>query len=212
MKYLLLDVAGTLLHKPDLFAKIKETLSLYGYSVSFDALKYNHKLLSEAIKFPDRTDAGFYADFNSELLYSLGIIPTKELLDAIFESCSYLPWEKFEDTKVLNEIDIPMGIISNFNSSLKEKLNQYFGPVFSDIFVSEEVGIAKPSTAFYKKALDKINRDPKDILYIGDSFKLDLKPALELGMNAYIIDRDNFYPNNPNTIQSLSELKKWIQL
>lgn len=212
MKYLLLDVAGTLLHKPDLFAKINETLNRYDYFVSSDTLKYNHKLLSETIKFPDRTDAGFYNDFNSELLYSLGIIPTKELLNAIFESCSYLPWEKFEDTKVLNEIEIPMGIISNFNSSLKEKLDQYFGPIFSDIFVSEEIGISKPATAFYKKALDKININPKDILYIGDSFKLDLKPALELGMNACIIDRDNFYPNNSYTIQSLSELKIRFEL
>jgi FMN phosphatase YigB (HAD superfamily) len=210
MKYLLLDVAGTLLHKPDLFIKINETLGRYGYFVSSDTLKYNHKLLSETIKFPDRTDAGFYTDFNSELLYSLGIIPTKELLNAIFESCSYLPWEKFEDTKVLNEIEIPMGIISNFNSSLKEKLHQYFGPVFSDIFVSEEMGIAKPSAEFYKKVLDKIDINPKDILYIGDSFKLDLKPALELGINAYIVDRDNFYANNNNTIQSLSEIKKRI--
>jgi len=212
MKYLLLDVAGTILHKPDLFDKINETLNDYGYLVPTDRLKYNHKMLSEAIKFPDRTDVGFYANFNSELLYSLGIVPSNELLDAIFQSCSYLPWEKFEDAKVLTELEIPMGIISNFNSSLKEKLDQYFGLIFSDIFVSEEIGIAKPSTEFYRKALDRININPKDILYIGDSFKLDLEPALELGMNSYIIDRDNFYPKNVNTIQSLSELKKMIEL
>lgn len=210
MKYLLLDVAGTILHKPDLFTKINEALSRHGYLVSQDKLKYNHKLLSEVIKFPDRTDARFYANFNSELLYSLGIIPTDGLLNAIFESCSYLPWEKFEDTKVLNEIEIPIGIISNFNSSLEKKLNEFFGPLFSNIFVSEEIGISKPSTDFYKKALGKINLNPKDILYIGDSFKLDLKPSLALGINSYIIDRDNFYSNNLNTIQSLSELKNMI--
>ncbi len=210
MKYLLLDVAGTILHKPDLFTKINQTLTSHGHSVPSDKLKYNHKLISEVIKFPDRTDAGFYANFNSELLYSLGIIPTDVLLNAIFDSCSYLPWEKFEDTKVLNEIEIPIGIISNFNSSLEKKLNEFFGPVFSDIFVSEKIGISKPSTEFYQKALDKINVNPKDILYIGDSFKLDLKPSLELGITSYIIDRDNFYPNNSNTIQSLSELKNLI--
>jgi putative hydrolase of the HAD superfamily len=212
MKYLLLDVAGTILYKPNLFVKINEVLSSYGYFVSFDKLKYNHKLLSEAIKFPDRTDADFYHYFNSELLYSLGIIPTEELLDAIFKSCSYLPWEKFDDTTVLQEIKIPIGIISNFNSSLKEKLDQYFGPIFLDVFVSEEMGVAKPSIEFYKKAIDAINVSPKDILYVGDSFKLDLKPAFELGMNACIIDRDNFYSNTKNTIKSLSEIKKMIEV
>lgn len=210
MKYLLLDVAGTILYKPDLFIKIDETLRAHGYVVAFDKLKYNHKLLSEVIKFPDRTDIDFYTNFNAELLYSLGIIPTDDLLSAIFQTCSYLPWEKFEDTKVLNEIKIPIGIVSNFNSSLEKKLNAFFGPVFSDIFVSEEIGISKPSVEFYKKALDKINVNPEDILYIGDSFKLDLEPSLALGMNSYIIDRDNFFPDNPNTIQSLSELKNLI--
>lgn len=212
MKYLLLDVAGTILYKPNLFVKINEVLSSYGYFVSFDKLKYNHKLLSESIRFPDRTDSDFYHNFNSELLYSLGIIPTDGLLDAVFKSCSYLPWEKFNDTKILNEIKLPMGIVSNFNSSLKEKLNHYFGPIFSEIFVSEEMGVAKPSIEFYKKAIDAINVSPKDILYVGDSFKLDLKPALELGMNACIIDRDNFYSNTKNTIKSLSEIKKMIEV
>lgn len=211
MKYLLLDVAGTILYKPSLFEKISQVLNGYGYFVPVEKLKYNHKLLSEAIKFPDRTDADFYNNFNSELLYSLGILPTKELLEDIFKSCSYLPWGKFEDTTILQEIKIPMGIISNFNYSLKEKLSQYFGPIFLDVFVSEEMGVAKPSIEFYRKALEKININPKDILYIGDSFKLDLKPALELGINAYIIDRDNFYDDSLFTIQSLSEIKKMIE-
>lgn len=212
MKYLLLDVAGTILHKPDIFTKINEVLNLHGYSIGIGKLKHNHKLLSEVIKFPDRTNADFYTSFNSELLYSLGIIPTEELLKDIFQSCSYLRWEKFEDTKVLSEIEVPIGIISNFNSSLKNELDKHFGTIFSNLFVSEEIGISKPSLAFYQKALDKINLDPADILYVGDSLKLDLEPSLKLGMNSYIIDRDHFYSNNSRTIKSLSELTKLIQI
>ncbi|MFD1601629.1 HAD family hydrolase [Flavobacterium artemisiae] len=212
MKYLLLDVAGTLLHKPDLFLTINNTLQNFGHTIALDKLRYNHKMLSETIKFPDRTDVDFYSYFNSEFLYSLGIIPNAELLNAVFQSCSYLPWEKFEDTNVLKEIEIPIGIISNFNSSLKKKMNDYFGSIFSDFFVSEELGISKPSLEFYQKAIEKIKIEPKDILYVGDSFKLDLEPAVRLGINTLIVDRDNFYPNNPNTILSLLELKNKIQL
>lgn len=210
MKYLLLDVAGTLLHKPYLFSTINNTLQNFGHTIALDNLRYNHKMLSETIKFPDRTDVDFYSYFNSELLYSLGIIPNAELLNAVFQSCSYLPWEKFEDTDVLKEIEIPIGIISNFNSSLKKKMNDYFGSIFSDFFISEELGISKPSLEFYQKAIEKIKIEPKDILYVGDSFKLDLEPAVRLGINTFIVDRDNFYPNNPNTIQSLLELKNKI--
>lgn len=210
MKYLLLDVAGTLLHKPALFTKIHGVLIGHGHIVALSKIKYNHKLLSETIIFPDRTSKEFYIDFNAELLYSLGIIPTATLLDEIFDTCSYLPWEKFDDTEAFKSVNVPMGVLSNFNSSLKEQLNQLFGPIFSDIFVSEEQGVAKPSVGFYQRALDKIGADAKDILYIGDSFKLDMKPAMQLGIRSYVIDRDNFYPNNPNIITSLFDIEDLI--
>jgi HAD superfamily hydrolase (TIGR01509 family) len=210
MKYLLLDVAGTLLHKPALFIKIQEVLTNRGHIVDLNKIKYNHKLLSETITFPDRTSKEFYTDFNAKLIYSLGIIPTNELLEEIFSTCSCLPWEKFDDTEYLREVNIPIGILSNFNSSLKDQLSLLFGPVFSDIFVSEEFGVAKPSVDFYQRALDKINVDPKHILFIGDSFKLDLEPAMKLGIKSYVIDRDNFYPNNPNIIRSLFDIKDLI--
>lgn len=212
MKYLLLDVAGTLLHKPALFIKIQGVLTGNGHIVALNKIKYNHKLLSETINFPDRTTKEFYSEFNAELLYSLGIIPTGELLDKIFNTCSYLPWEKFDDTEYLREVNVPIGILSNFNSSLKDQLSQLFGPVFSDIFVSEELGIAKPSVEFYQGALDKIDVDAKDILYIGDSFKLDMEPATQLGIRTYVIDRDNFYPNSPNTITSLFDIEGLIYI
>lgn len=211
MKYLLLDVAGTILHKPDLYIKIEEVLIEYGYQVSLEKIKYNHKMLSELIKFPDRTDSDFYLKFNSEFLFSLGVVPNQEILESIFKVSSYLPWVAFSDTEVLKEISIPIGIISNFNSSLKDKLHVYFGPIFSDIFVSEEIGISKPNIQFYKNALIKLDVNPNEIIYVGDSFKLDFNPATELGIKSYVIDREGFYPNNINTIKSLFELVKLIK-
>lgn len=207
MKYLLLDVAGTLLHKPTFYGKMLSVLESYGHAVTLPQLKFNHKLLSEAIRFPDRTDSEFYKMFNAEVLYSLGIVPTDSLINDIFSACTYLPWEKFDDTSVLHDLHIPVGILSNFNSTLKEKLNGYFGDIFSDVFVSEELGVAKPNIAFYQRALDKIGVAPQDILYIGDSFKLDLEPATKVGMKAFVVDRDNYFPNNPNVISSLTQIK-----
>ncbi len=210
MKYLLLDVAGTLLHKPELFTQIQGVLTGHGYIVALDKIKYNHKLLSESIAFPDRTNKEFYNHFNAELLYSLGIIPTQKILDSVFSECDNLNWDKFDDTEVLKTLNVPMGILSNFNSSLKHQLNKTFGNVFSDIFVSEDLGVAKPAIQFYQIAIDKIGIDAKDILYIGDSFKLDMEPAMQLGIQSYVIDRDNFYPNNPNTITSLYDINDII--
>lgn len=210
MKYILFDVAGTLLHKPSFYTTINEVLRQFGHVVDEKTIKYHHKILSESIFFPDRTSAEFYAKFNSELLYSVGIIPTTELLEAIFNSCSYLPWEPFEDTVFLKEINIPIGIISNFNATLREKLPAFFDVHFADVFVSEEMGVAKPSADFYAKALQQIGIDPKQIVYVGDSIKLDLEPALKLGIKALLIDREQYFPEQSNSITTLSDLKKFL--
>lgn len=206
IKYVFFDVAGTLLGKPSLFKTIQNTLADFGYIVSIDEIKQKHKLLSEVIHFPDRTNEAFYNKFNSDLIYLIGIVPSHKLLDAVFKNCSYLPWESFEDTNVLNDLNLPLGVISNFNTTLKEKLQLFFGPVFQDVFVSEELGVSKPKIEFYQKALKKIPFNAHEVLYIGDSIKLDLEPATELGFNVLIIDRDNFYPDLKNKISNLTQI------
>jgi len=210
IQYVFFDVAGTLLGKPSLFWNIQKTLSEFGYNIALEEIKHKHKLLSEVICFPDRTDATFYKKFNSDLIYLFGIIPSEELVNAVFENCTYLPWEAFEDTNVLNDLKLPMGVISNFNTTLKAKLNDFFGSVFSDVLVSEELGIAKPNIEFYKRALEKIPYEANDVLYIGDSIKLDLEPATKLGFKTLIVDRDHFYPNLENKISSLLEIKNYL--
>lgn len=207
-KYILFDVAGTLLHKPTVYSAIHKVLLENNIQLDEIKIKFHHKLLSEYFVFPDQTDAEFYKKFNSELLYSLGIIPNPELLNQMFKACTYLPWEKFTDTIFLNEIKTPIGIISNFNSTLKDKLKTFFDISFLDIFVSEELGIAKPNKIFYQKAIDKIGVMPNEIVYVGDSIKLDIEPALSLGINALLIDRENYFPALKNRITSLNDLNK----
>tara|TARA_B100000214_G_scaffold124414_1_gene88305 strand:- start:6994 stop:7641 length:648 start_codon:yes stop_codon:yes gene_type:complete len=209
-EYILFDVAGTLLYKPIFFDKILKIFQANGYEIKKEDLILKHKLLSETIKFPDRTDKKFYNFFNQEFLYSLGILPKEALLDQIFETCSYLPWEKFNDTEVLKRIEKPMGIISNFNRTLRDQLDEFFNINFSDIIVSEEVGISKPNIEFYRKALDIIDVDHSKILYVGDSVKLDLHPALACGIHTVIIDRENFYPGLENKISNLKHILEYI--
>jgi putative hydrolase of the HAD superfamily len=210
IKYILFDVAGTLLHKPMFYQLFLEILNKNGYKITLLDLKLKHKIASEIIQFPDRTNKEFYSDFNRKLLFSLGIIPNEKLLEEIFSKCSYLPWEKFQDTEILSSLNVPIGIISNFNSTLKDKLNEFFGNIFKNIIVSEEVGFSKPSIDFYKIAIEQIGILPQNILYIGDSLRLDIEPALLIGMNPLLIDRDGFYPNSNYHIQDLNQILNYI--
>lgn len=208
-EYILFDVAGTLLHKPSFFDEILVILKANGYKITKEEFILKHKLLSETIKFPDRTDKEFYNFFNEELLYSLGVLPNSTFLDKIFTNCSYLPWEKYEDTLVLGKIKQPIGIISNFNNTLRNKLDASFDISFCDIIVSEEIGISKPDVEFYKRALEIIDVDANKILYIGDSVKLDLHPATLCGIDTLIIDRDDFYPSLGAKISNLNHILEY---
>lgn len=210
-KYILFDAANTIIHKPMLWINIESSLKKFGHDVPGELLRRNHKLLSEFLIFPDRTSKEFYKRFNSELLYSLGISPTDELLDEIFTSCSYLPWERFSDTKIIDSFHLPAGILSNFNNSLKETIHKEFGEVFKDIFVSENYGVKKPNLRFYEIAVKEIGFYPSQILYIGDSIKLDMEPAKETSLNNLLIDRDNIYPIYKRKITSLEQIKLYLE-
>ena len=166
----------------------------HGYAVNPEDLARRHKFLSETILFPDKTSRDFYASFNRELILSLGILPTQELIDDIFEACTYLPWKPYADADFLKDIQQPIGIISNWDNTLNDKLKSFFDVRFEWILGSQIEGLKKPDIAFYQLMLSKTNFKPGEILYVGDSIKLDIEPATSLGIQTVLVDRIRFYP------------------
>jgi putative hydrolase of the HAD superfamily len=207
---LLFDAANTLIHKPTFYDVFIQTLDEFGSKVEPMDFQKNHKLISELITFPDRTSKSFYHEFNKEVLYSLGIIPTEEMLNRLHEACSYLPWEKFDDTSVLQELPFEKAVLSNFHGGLSNILDSLFPNEFSVIYSSENENLRKPDVQFFSNAIKKSGVEPSEIIYIGDSIKLDLEPALEVGMNAWLIDRNNNHPYCKRKINSFSEIKNLI--
>ena len=206
IRYLLFDAANTLIHKADLWDKLEEVFTKHQYNISRKELKYKHKLISELIHFPDVTSKTFYNNFNAELCRLLGIVPNTELLNDIFENCKYLPWKAFEDVTFLAEINIPIGVLSNFNKGLTKILEENLPTIkFKDIIISEIEGVAKPNKAFYKRAIEIIDLKPEEILYIGDSLKLDIEPALALGFQVRLIDRECFFEASEFHLKSLKD-------
>jgi putative hydrolase of the HAD superfamily len=210
-KYLLLDVANTLLYKPYLFKKILETLNQHHYKIDIEQLIYNHKVLSECILFPDKTSEQFYNYFNSELLLSLGICPQNEILDDIYKTCRYLSWEQYNDIDILNGIGLPIGLLSNWDRSLKDKIEILYE--FDNIFCSEEIGLKKPDPKFFIYVVELLNLNPGEILYVGDSLKLDIFPANKLGFKTVLIDRMDFYKYyNGDKVNSFNNIKNFINI
>lgn len=210
-KAVFFDVANTLLQKPDLYPTMERVLQFHGVNVPRPTLVDRHRLLSEAILFPDRTSAEFYREFNGQLLRALGVVPTDELLDALFSACTYLPWAPFPDTTHLATIEHAIGVLSNWDTSLSKRLALFGNVHFEWVLGSAEQHVRKPDAAFFQKVLAITGLEPGEIAYIGDSIRLDIEPALRLGMNAILIDREGLYPHaTVRRIATLAEIGRWI--
>jgi len=210
-RIILFDAANTLIYKPTLYYKIQSVLAKYSYEIEEEKLQYHHKLLSEIINFPDRTSKEFYKDFNTELLLSLGIIPSEEILNEIFTACSYLEWKAFDDLSILNELPTEKAVLSNFNSNLDNILERLVGKnIFSEIIISENENYRKPSLEFYELALKKLNVKPEEVLYIGDSLKLDVIPAKKLGIKTLLIDRQNIFSSFTDRISNMKDIINYL--
>lgn len=86
-----------------------------------------------------------------------------------------------------------LGVISNtcyFDDVMKhcfERANVF--DLFETYTFSYGIGICKPRLEIFQTALSKMCVDSSDCLMIGDNYKVDLEPALELGMKAILYDR-----------------------
>lgn len=209
IKAVFFDVANTLLHKPELYDRIGAVLSAEGWAIERRELEVGHKLLSESIRFPDKTSRGFYNEFNGLLLTRLGITPSERLLARIFDECTYLPWAVFPDVDSILNLDLPFGIVSNWDLSLPRHLT-LIRRRFDWVLGSEECGMRKPDEGFFHLIVKKTGLAADSILVVGDSLKLDIYPARNVGMKAVLIDRLNIYENETSRISSLSELGRVI--
>lgn len=106
-----------------------------------------------------------------ESLYNREVFPeTKETLSALSK--------KYELIIASNTDTEPL--LQNF---------AYNGLHFNRIFTSESLGSYKPNQEFYSSILQKIKKDPNELIFIGDSICEDILAPKEFGMSAVLIDR-----------------------
>jgi HAD superfamily hydrolase (TIGR01509 family) len=74
--------------------------------------------------------------------------------------------------------------------------------VFDHIFISAELGLAKPDPEIYKVVIDSLDQDPSELIFI-DDFIENVKAAREANLNAiHFRNRD----------QALADLAEYLDL
>lgn len=109
----------------------------------------------------------------------------------------------------LREAGLRIAIISNTEDGrLEELLDLVELKSHFDFFIdSYVVGQRKPDAGIFRLALSRLEIEPHEAVYIGDSYGHDALPALAVGLGAVLLDPLDFYPASVcPRIRSLGEL------
>lgn len=76
-----------------------------------------------------------------------------------------------------------LAIVTNGGPAQRLKLQRIgLDTVVQAVFVSSEVGVAKPERAIFERALGFVEHPAREVLFVGDEPTIDLAPAAALGM------------------------------
>lgn len=96
-----------------------------------------------------------------------------------------------ESIEVLDAIQRPMGLITNGPADIQREeiatlgIERYFDP----ILIEGEVGIGKPEYEPFRRAEEAFGFPASEILFVGNSYKHDIAPAIEYGWKTAWIRR-----------------------
>ena len=110
----------------------------------------------------------------------------------------------------LQQMDLKMGIISNWDTPLHAMVEELgLAPYFDVVVASHDqrVRSAKPEAAIFEYALNAVGVPPEEAVHVGDSFEADIMGAHAAGIRAILLDRDETQTGQwRETIQTLHAL------
>lgn len=116
----------------------------------------------------------------------------------------------YKDTKDINHLPFRKAILT---TAPKFLLNGLHFEGFEKIFTPDNIKALKPDSQAFLVTLKDLGVSPGETLMVGDDLEDDIIPAKKLGIEAILIDRDNFIDNSPvKKINSLSELEKILKM
>jgi putative hydrolase of the HAD superfamily len=197
-------------------------LRAYGVSCSLDEIAMAHQKTYKRIdiKHLPEMSRNFWVKFNIIFLEELGM-KREDVLD-LAKAIDREWWDYAEVTlypdvlPVLQELkarNLKLGIISN---GLESDIEYVMKKVNLKGFFDVEVGVdtfkcMKPDREIFIKTLKMLGVSPKEALFVGDSLENDYRGAVNAGMKALLIDRNNRVSNcEAQIIRSFWELLRFL--
>ncbi|MBC8444277.1 HAD family hydrolase [Candidatus Woesearchaeota archaeon] len=225
MDYVIFDFGHTLVNKEIRREHVfRNAMSACGIDIPFELVSESYRAVDLFLQYSsvniktkiERED--FYYKYNLFLLRYLGCTKDSDrYLKSIFKEFSKPnKWILFDDVmsslKVLSK-KYRLGILSNWDPTLIDLVKENNILFFFDFIVSSaEIGIEKPDKAFFEHCLSKYNLNKEDIVYVGDSYNLDIETTNKLKIKNVLVDRYDYYKySDCEKVQSLEELVKILK-
>jgi putative hydrolase of the HAD superfamily len=105
----------------------------------------------------------------------------------------------------LREHGVKIGLVSNGSRDLDEFVAHH-GLDADCVVGSRAFGRTKPHPDIFRHALALLEVEPGEAAMIGDSYEDDIEGARALGMTAFLLDRDDRYPDEQDRLPDLFAL------
>jgi HAD superfamily hydrolase (TIGR01549 family) len=118
-------------------------------------------------------------------------------------------FELYEDSLpvlgLIREHGLKIGLVSNTGRDL-EAFVSHHGLDVDAALGSGAYGKTKPHPAIFLAALDALDVGAEEAAMVGDSPEDDIAGAVALGMRAFLVDREDRFPEAPNRLPNLLAL------
>ena len=209
IKIVSLDFGGTLAKElEDESYAFHEIFNELGFKVNLnevkrvyaDSWKWWLKIKSETGKI---WNENALADLTRRMLRELNLPFNDEIINEVLRMYPYkLKFKLYDDVKPtldkLKDMGYPLIIISNVSST--KNLSIYLERLgikhyFKYLIGSGTIGFEKPDPRIFHYAVKLVKVKPDEIIHIGDDYEADYLGALNAGLKAILIDRNNRHGN-----------------
>jgi putative hydrolase of the HAD superfamily len=157
-------------------------------------------------------DEEIWIAFTEQIMVGMGGEPGRCRVCAV---AMVREWERHENFHLyedalpvldsLRRHGLRLGLISNGQRDLVEFAEHHRLEV--DIAVgSTDHGRIKPHPSIFERALEALGVGAGEAVMVGDSYADDIQGARALGIRAILVDREGYYPEEPDRIDTLLAL------
>jgi putative hydrolase of the HAD superfamily len=216
LKAVLFDLGDTLVKTADMIEAYQRILKAHGIHRTREELTAAHVEAGKLLGFEYMKTMfdEYWVNRNTIFLEHLGVFGREDLAKIIAEQ-----WWDYSDvalhsdvTETLDQLkqrSIKMGIITNALQTDLEKIMSKIemDPNYFDIIVTvNTICRMKPEKEIFAYALNVLNVNPNEALFVGDTVEYDYEGARKAGLKALLIDREDKINGNIEKIHDLREI------